>query len=336
MLYNFIIPPQFSEEVNNGIKEYDLALKDYEPIYHEYLDLLRAYEETQKDWWFRLSGRRFEQEFERLIHSRGYKTDLTKATGDGGVDVRARKDGKKILIECKAWKDKVGVGIIRQLNAVREADEEAWVVGLGGFTKGAIEFAEQKSIQLYEYRDLAKWVKELQSEKFSELIKEQRDKANEVNRKKILAQQEWRKKNPQEEDEPLENKRGDRSLETFKPIDEVDLKTRKKAVERARVELILKTESNSLTVGESHKIDVLLIFPINVRMHQETDCSVLETKKVEPVLFGRNINEKLVEGPESISYIAHKRTAKYTFEITPETRGNIEFFQRKEKSYCHP
>ena len=50
--------------------------------------------------------------------------------------------------------------ILRQLNGVRAIDEVAWVVGLSGFSQPAIDFAREKSIQLYDYNDIAKWVEE--------------------------------------------------------------------------------------------------------------------------------------------------------------------------------
>lgn len=252
----------FSDKTLVGIEKYKNALKEYEPVYHEYLTLLRAYEKSQKDWWFRLSGRRFEQEFEQLLHNRGYKTDLTKATGDGGVDVRARKDGKKILIECKAWKDKVGVGIIRQLNGVRELDEDAWVVGLGGFTKGAIEFAKEKSIQLYEYKDIARWVEELQSEKFAEQIKEQRAIAKEKNQKKILAEEEWRKKRAKQEKEEL-----------------------KKEKERLEQEKQEKEEKEKIRLAQREKRKRALSVEQKIKKIIDDDESILEIFSTSPILF---------------------------------------------------
>ncbi|MDB4498468.1 restriction endonuclease [bacterium] len=147
-----------SDEKLKATGRYEEAKKHYDERFRRYKEKLRAYEKTRSDWWFSLSGRRFEIEFSDLLRARGYTTEVTQATGDGGVDIRAQKDGQKIIIECKAWKEKVGVTIVRQLNGVRAIDEIAWVVGLGGFTDPAIEFAKEKSIQLYEYKDIAEWV----------------------------------------------------------------------------------------------------------------------------------------------------------------------------------
>jgi restriction system protein len=101
-----------------------------------------------------MSGHRFEREFGRLLEIDGYKVKYTKGSGDGGIDLIAKKASEEIIIQCKAWKNPVGPAPIREMQGVKEGNQKVWVVGLGGFTKGAEEFAKQKGIRLLEYKDV--------------------------------------------------------------------------------------------------------------------------------------------------------------------------------------
>ena len=69
-------------------------------------------------------------------------------------DTCPTKDSQEIIIQCKAWKNPVGPAPIREMQGVKEDHQQVWVVGLGGFTTGAIEFAKQKDIKLLEYKDV--------------------------------------------------------------------------------------------------------------------------------------------------------------------------------------
>ena len=101
-----------------------------------------------------MSGHHFEHEFGKLLEKEGYAVTLTKGSGDGGIDLVATKDSQEIIIQCKAWKNPVGPAPIREMQGVKEDHQQVWVVGLGGFTTGAIEFAKQKDIKLLEYKDV--------------------------------------------------------------------------------------------------------------------------------------------------------------------------------------
>lgn len=95
-----------------------------------------------------LSPRDFEHLIERTFNASGYQTKLTKAKCDGGKDVIAVKrdlgKNERILIECKLYKDKIGVNYIRAILGV-VSDEKAnkgILITSGTFTKGAINFAK--------------------------------------------------------------------------------------------------------------------------------------------------------------------------------------------------
>lgn len=97
-------------------------------------------------------------DFERLISAlykeMGYKTSITKKSGDGGVDVKAEKDNvgekEKLLIQCKRYEGTVGQPHIRDLNgAVYDVKSNKGVlVTTSYFSKPAIEFASKNNIEL--------------------------------------------------------------------------------------------------------------------------------------------------------------------------------------------
>jgi len=102
------------------------------------------------------------QQFELLVgqafRSKGYAVvDGGDIGADGGVDVHLSKDGLKYFVQCKHWKTrKVGVAVVRELYGVIAGAgvEGGFVVASGGFTKDAIDFAENKQIELVDQHAL--------------------------------------------------------------------------------------------------------------------------------------------------------------------------------------
>lgn len=85
---------------------------------------------------------------------------------DGGVDLEAYKEGKKIIIQCKQWKsNKVGVAIVREMFGVmiHEKAQSVYIITCGSFTKDAKEFAKGKPIHLIHGFKLLDWIKEIKN-----------------------------------------------------------------------------------------------------------------------------------------------------------------------------
>ncbi len=106
------------------------------------------------------------KEFEELIgeigRRKGYQVIENFGSGaDGGVDVRFKKDGKLVLVQCKNWKaQKVNVKVVRELYGVMAAEgaHGGLVVTAGTYTKDALDFAKGKSIDLIDGQKLEKLV----------------------------------------------------------------------------------------------------------------------------------------------------------------------------------
>jgi restriction system protein len=106
-----------------------------------------------------LSGPEFEVLVTTLLTGLGFRTELTQATGDGGVDIVAYLDrplvGGKYLAQCKRFaEDKpVGTPAVREFYGAFVADRSA-VKGIfittSSFTPQAREFARNLPIELID------------------------------------------------------------------------------------------------------------------------------------------------------------------------------------------
>ena len=111
------------------------------------------------------------QEFEEMVgeafRRQGYFVLENSGKGpDDGVDLRLRKDGKKIYVQCKHWKaSKVSVKVVRELFGVMSANgaDEGIVVTYGEFTMEAQRFAEGKPVRLINGRKLSQLVHAVQN-----------------------------------------------------------------------------------------------------------------------------------------------------------------------------
>ena len=57
--------------------------------------------------------RKFEELSAQFFKNKGYDVTLGKGRKDGGADIIAQKDTEVIILQCKKWKDKVGVSEIK-------------------------------------------------------------------------------------------------------------------------------------------------------------------------------------------------------------------------------
>jgi len=125
------------------------AWKKYKSAKERYRNwLLRI----QIEFWQSLKGRRLEIEVAALYRRLGYEVELTPASGDIGIDIIMQKDEQKIVVQCKGHKNPVTPSVVRELYGSMQHAKvaRAILVSTGGFTKGTIEFAYGKSIELVD------------------------------------------------------------------------------------------------------------------------------------------------------------------------------------------
>lgn len=109
-------------------------------------------------FWLGLDGISFEKQVSQLFKQLGKTVELTKASGDWGVDVFLRDASGLTAVQCKAHKGKIGPSVIRDLYGAMahfQADR-GMVISTGGYTVGARDFALNKAIDLLDLSDLLK------------------------------------------------------------------------------------------------------------------------------------------------------------------------------------
>jgi hypothetical protein len=99
-----------------------------------------------------MNGLEFEQFIALLFSKLGYQTEVTKASGDQGIDVILSKNGKKIGIQAKCYAGKVGNKSIQEAVAGMKYYhlDKAMVVTNNSFTVSANQLADVNSIVLWD------------------------------------------------------------------------------------------------------------------------------------------------------------------------------------------
>lgn len=107
---------------------------------------------------YSVHSERFEAIVNDVFRAHGYRTILTRATKDKGVDiVLLSRDGSSIegIVECKRYAEtrKIGVELVKQLmgTAVQWRLNRAYLVTSSSFTSGARDVAVNYAKQGYEF-----------------------------------------------------------------------------------------------------------------------------------------------------------------------------------------
>jgi Restriction endonuclease len=138
-------------DLHKRVAAFKAAISDYE------IWLAR----TQREFWTSLNGKRFEVELAKLYQKMGYRTSLTPASGDGGIDIVLSKNGRTTIVQCKAHKKPVGPHTVRDLygTLVSSNADEAILASISGFTSGVVSYAQDKPIRLVSLDDIIRMQK---------------------------------------------------------------------------------------------------------------------------------------------------------------------------------
>jgi restriction system protein len=104
----------------------------------------------------------FEEYVAGLFSKLGYQTEVTGGSGDGGIDVIARKDGVENYIQCKKYKNKVGPSMVRDFYGAMAdhlAKGKGFLVTTGYFTPEDEMFVEDKPMELIDGNKLLEYIK---------------------------------------------------------------------------------------------------------------------------------------------------------------------------------
>lgn len=111
-------------------------------------------DEGKVDWF------KWERDVGDWFKKQGFKVEVTNATGDGGIDVKANKitnEGlENWIIQCKAWKRPVGRNIVDELLGVNTrlgGDNKLMIATLGRFEPAAEKIAQENDVVLVTGKD---------------------------------------------------------------------------------------------------------------------------------------------------------------------------------------
>lgn len=98
----------------------------------------------------------FERWCARTLSQLGWKSTITKATGDQGADVLAERDGLRIILQCKLYSTPVGNNAVQEAYAAQRhySASASAVVSNAEFTRSARELSNTTGVFLLHYGDL--------------------------------------------------------------------------------------------------------------------------------------------------------------------------------------
>lgn len=114
-----------------------------------------------------LHWRNFEELVAEAYRRKGYQVVEGGYGADGGIDLELISKTDHVLVQCKQWKSqKVGVSVVREMFGVLSASKADTVIIIcsGYFTQDAINFANDKAIQLINGEALLNLVNEVKKE----------------------------------------------------------------------------------------------------------------------------------------------------------------------------
>lgn len=101
----------------------------------------------------RMEGHDFEYYCAELLKRRGFQeVEVTKGSGDYGIDILAEKDGVTYAIQCKCYAAPVGVKAVQEAYAGRDYYDRMVGAVLTNqyFTQPAVEAAKKLKILLWD------------------------------------------------------------------------------------------------------------------------------------------------------------------------------------------
>ncbi len=100
-----------------------------------------------------MEGRDFEHYCAELLRRRGFQeVEVTKGSGDYGIDILAEKDGVTYAVQCKRYAAPVGVKAVQEAYAGRDYYDRLVGAVLTNqyFTQPAVEAARRLKILLWD------------------------------------------------------------------------------------------------------------------------------------------------------------------------------------------
>ena len=117
------------------------------------LDLRQRARRRRAEEFALMEGRDFEHFCAELLRRRGFQeVEVTKGSGDYGIDILAEKDGVTYAVQCKRYAAPVGVKAVQEAYAGRDYYDRMVGAVLTNqyFTQPAVEAARRLKILLWD------------------------------------------------------------------------------------------------------------------------------------------------------------------------------------------
>jgi hypothetical protein len=116
------------------------------------------WQKTQEEYWLGLigDGVGFENALADVFRRSGAIVETTARSGDMGVDLIVHRNGTRTIVQCKAYKKRVGPEIVRELMGTWQdvGGEGAMLASIVGFTDGVLEYSQRHGVQLLDMRGI--------------------------------------------------------------------------------------------------------------------------------------------------------------------------------------
>ena len=110
----------------------------------------------------KLDGQEFEAYVALVLADNGFRhVEITKGSGDQGVDILAERGGRTYAVQCKNYAGAVGNFAVQEAYAGAQfyGCDAAAVICPGSFTRGAKELAQSTGVILWDGRRLSRMMK---------------------------------------------------------------------------------------------------------------------------------------------------------------------------------
>ncbi|WP_341285189.1 restriction endonuclease [Priestia megaterium] len=105
-----------------------------------------------------MNGVQFEEYLGELFRTMGYKVENTPRSGDYGADLILKKGRRKIAVQAKRYKGRVGISAVQQIIGAKNfyKADDIWVVTNSYYSKPAKNLGAVNNVKLIDREELIK------------------------------------------------------------------------------------------------------------------------------------------------------------------------------------
>lgn len=105
-----------------------------------------------------MNGVQFEEYLSELFKTMGYKVENTPRTGDYGADLILKKGRRKVAVQAKRYKGRVGISAVQQIIGAKNfyKADDIWVVTNSYYSKPATNLGAVNNVKLIDREELIK------------------------------------------------------------------------------------------------------------------------------------------------------------------------------------